>query len=918
MFKILDGREYFYQWDTGRKLIVKDSTIKEVHFCNRFGNCSLIRATYEVEGVTVVDVPNVILQDSFNLHAYGYDVNYTKYEGVFDIKPRTKPENYVNTEEEHRVWDELEQKLIDLESIVSGEGIAAAVEKWLQNNPVQPGATREEAAQIEQNKGDIAKLQEEVAAIEVPSIEGLATVKYVDDAIADIDIPEVDLTGYATEKYVDDKVANIKIPEGGGGSVDLTGYATEQYVDETAAAITKQIPSIEGLATQTYVDGKAQGVYNSVTRLGYATETYVDGKVGEIEIPDVSGLAPAEHEHEEYQTADEVQALIDASIGEGGGSDGGSVAVDNKTIIQNGDGTISAVVGGGRTETVPATDVITYSDATGVSNEYNNSAVIKIPTTWSVDYNLIPNYSFSIAYKINHGEWVERTLVWEKDYSSQHYFNFAETEEYFNKVRYDKSKKQFWLYIGIDTNKFYNTYYVTDFVVTKHPEYDYEPIKASYVPLNPDAFNVNQGTGLFEPLTGTYLKANEECVYHFGNGNKDYNITNCQRFIGLGKNNYLFGNASAGMYGAVVIGNNNTTRYSGGDIQLFGYGNETNMQKMTLIGHENGTTAATNSLQSGTYNYAIGYQNKYENLTSSVYPQYTVMLGNNNTISNMAPSGAVLIGSRNSIRSSASPNIASQAMYFFGRGLSNVVSSASTQDNYTITCAVGKYNACTTLEDLPFVVGMGDADSAASRRNGLSISSTGTLNVNGSVNTNGADYAEYFEWADGNPEAEDRVGYAVTLEGKKIRIANADDDVIGFISGTAAAVGEDAPWNWHGRDVRDEFGRVQYEEKEFTEEVPDFDEEGNEIGTKTISIVKTVPVQNSKWNPEEQYIPRKFRSEWDTVGLLGKLYVRDDGSCEVGGYAVVVDGGIVAAAPARTNMRVLERVTENVVRVLFK
>jgi hypothetical protein len=39
------------------------------------------------------------------------------------------------------------------------------------------------------------------------------------------------LEGYATEKYVDDAIANIKIPEGGGGG-DLTGYATEDYVDD--------------------------------------------------------------------------------------------------------------------------------------------------------------------------------------------------------------------------------------------------------------------------------------------------------------------------------------------------------------------------------------------------------------------------------------------------------------------------------------------------------------------------------------------------------------------------------------------------------------------------------------------------------------------------------------------------------------
>ena len=57
---------------------------------------------------------------------------------------------------------------------------------------------------------------------DIPSIEGLATEEYVDNAIKNIDIPEVDLEipdgsitpekldrTYATEDYVDDKVANI-------------------------------------------------------------------------------------------------------------------------------------------------------------------------------------------------------------------------------------------------------------------------------------------------------------------------------------------------------------------------------------------------------------------------------------------------------------------------------------------------------------------------------------------------------------------------------------------------------------------------------------------------------------------------------------------------------------------------------------
>jgi len=53
----------------------------------------------------------------------------------------------------------------------------------------------------------------------IPTIEGLATKKYVDDEIKNA---SVDLTGYATEQYVDDAISNI--PSGDGESVDLSDY----------------------------------------------------------------------------------------------------------------------------------------------------------------------------------------------------------------------------------------------------------------------------------------------------------------------------------------------------------------------------------------------------------------------------------------------------------------------------------------------------------------------------------------------------------------------------------------------------------------------------------------------------------------------------------------------------------------------
>lgn len=99
MFKIYDGRERFYQWDLDRKLIVEDATIEEVHFCNRTDNCSLVCETYTEDGITLVNVPNILLQNDWRIHVYAY-VGYTKHDACFEVVGRTKPADYIYTEAE--------------------------------------------------------------------------------------------------------------------------------------------------------------------------------------------------------------------------------------------------------------------------------------------------------------------------------------------------------------------------------------------------------------------------------------------------------------------------------------------------------------------------------------------------------------------------------------------------------------------------------------------------------------------------------------------------------------------------------------------------------------------------------------------------------------------------------------------------
>ncbi len=121
--------------------------------------------------------------------------------------------------------------------------------------------------------------------------------------------------------------------------------------------------------------------------------------------------------------------------------------------------------------------------------------------------------------------------------------------------------------------------------------------------------------------------------------------------------------------------------------------------------------------------------------------------------------------------------------------------------------------------------------------------------ADGAWNAGGADYAEYFEWLDGNPDDEDRVGHTVVLDNDKIRLATTGETPFGVISGMPSVVGNTA-WNsWSGKFMRDDFGRVLK------------DEDGAEI-------------LNPDFDPDLEYVAREDRQEWSPVGLMGRLRIR--------------------------------------------
>ena len=210
-----------------------------------------------------------------------------------------------------------------------------------------------------------------------------------------------------------------------------------------------------------------------------------------------------------------------------------------------------------------------------------------------------------------------------------------------------------------------------------------------------------------------------------------------------------------------------------------------------------------------------------------------------------------------------------------------------------------------------FSLGLANGETLQTPGMAFLVRSNGNVSADGEYTSPCADYAEFFEWADGNPNAEDRTGYFVKLEGDKIVKCDNFDIPLGIVSATPAIVGDSGEMHWQGKYVTDDFGRVQYHDVVVPAE---FDEEGNVLVEEHI---ESQPIFNPEWNAETKYIPRKDRPEWSTVGVIGKLVVYDDGTLQPGDICRVGEGGI-AVKSIENGYPVLKRIADDKVLIWYK
>ena len=741
----------------------------------------------------------------------------------------------------------------------------------------------------------------------IPSVEGLASEVYVNEKVAAIKVPSLDgyaktadlstvatsgsyndlvdkptipsTTGLASEAYVNEKVAAIVIPEVPTKVSELENDAGYLTTHQSLAEYAKTADLAQVAKTGSYNDLADKPTIPSTA--GLASTKYVDDKVAEIVIPTVPTNVSAftndagyltEHQSlAEYAKKTEIPApytLPTASTSTLGG-----VKVDGNTITIA-DGVISAKGGSGG----GTADVFTGAGEDTITTEKTfEDSSFSFNKAKFLDNDKVKQYSYG-WYKLsseNSNDWLEGKSY----YSSDEGGNWRQLE----KGSIQGGSKPYGC--SFSNSAFYVSGTLNTIIIK------YEKGAAGTAGLVPAPTDNSKVLG----SNGEWINVTNVPTINTGSGLQAEKF-NDNNNIASGKYSHAEGEQTeatmeaAHAEGYLTHALGNYSHAEGKSTEAFGQGSHTE-------GYNENYSASVSARGNGSHIEG------YASTSTAVYAQNSGI-----HIEGYTSNGVTRWG--------------------YGKGahiegwntLTNPgTEAAHVEGYYTIADAAyhhieGKYNLQDGDAMYQHIAGNG---TSSNRSNSHTLDWQGNAVFAGTVSNSGADYAEYFEWLDENDNVDDRVGYIVTLEGNKIKFANSEDDVLGIVSGTATVLGDNAEWEWQGKYLKDEFGRkiIDWVEHKSTTTIYNDDGTSKE---KEISLgFFPEPRINPAYNENEEYVNRYWRPEWDAVGLMGKLFVRDNGSCQVGGY-VKPDNGIAIPSAEKTNMRVLKRVNDNVIQVLLK
>lgn len=318
-----------------------------------------------------------------------------------------------------------------------------------------------------------------------------------------------------------------------------------------------------------------------------------------------------------------------------------------------------------------------------------------------------------------------------------------------------------------------------------------------------------------------------------------------------------FNNTSVGGFSNHVSGTRNTSKYSVA-VDCSGAANTVSNSRDTYVnGKYNMLDGVACSIVVGTWNIVKG------NKTKDQMAKYNAVFGDQNYVLNY--DGCLVAGSWNNATADY------QTVIGF-----NAKSTYKSSENASILFNIGNGH---------------EEDGTLTQNSAMQVDFSGNVYAGGAYKTNGADYAEYFEWLDGNVDNQDRIGLFVTLDGDKIKLATKDDYILGVISANPSIVGNSAELDWHDKYKTDVYGRLIY------------DESHN-------------PIVSENYNDTLEYVPRGARKEYSKVGLLGQLVVQDDGTCKVNGYCTASVNGV--ATKSDSGYRVIKRIDKKHIKIILK
>jgi hypothetical protein len=235
MFKLADGRERLYQWDSNIKVILDKSLddVTEVHFNSRY-----CKGSYTVEVVKSDDgnyamIPNILLQKSCDVVVYAVcctgEGQFTKHQTVFEMEGRPKPSGYVYEETEVLTFKKVlkqteeyanraEDAMVEAEKFAkkaedASDGKGVDVDDELSEeseNPVQNKVLTKEVIALKEHN---AKLKETIEKLQIKVTTEKASFHNIKDS-ANMKVLDFGLEGKTEQDVTNAEGINlINLPE---------------------------------------------------------------------------------------------------------------------------------------------------------------------------------------------------------------------------------------------------------------------------------------------------------------------------------------------------------------------------------------------------------------------------------------------------------------------------------------------------------------------------------------------------------------------------------------------------------------------------------------------------------------------------------------------------------------------------------